>query len=121
MSDTNFDEKYRQDWMSDDQFECAKMLRDLFGGWHHIDGPIKQFGDGVQHNASPNWFSTFDFNLLTRLVFMAHDRCIRASVDPSGPGLIKVTLFKRHTREGSMSQRHPTLDEAIQIYRSREK
>lgn len=120
MGDTSFDEKYRQDWMSDDQFECAKMLRDLFGGWHHLHNPIRPYGDGVEYNTSPSWFSTFDFNLLTRYVFLAHDRCIRASLGSSGPRLIKLILHRRHKREGRLMEYHPTLEEAAQTYRSRE-
>ena len=59
--------------------------------------------------------TTFDFDGLTRAVFMAHARAIRFAVSSSGPGRIKLILHKRQ-REGSISQRHPDIMEAIKRY-----
>lgn len=102
MSD---DEKYyRADWMTDEQWECAQMLADLAGGFHHCD-KIKEFGSGIETNRAGE-LATFDFDGLTRAVVMAHDRAIRFAVSSSGPGRIKLILHKRK-REGSISQRHP--------------
>lgn len=107
----------RRDWMSDDQFEAYKLLADLAGGDHHL-AKVKEFGAGVETNIRCD-LATFDFNQLTRIVFMAHDRCIRVAVQPSGPGMIKLCAFKRHKREGQMWERHPTLDEAVKEYRKK--
>jgi hypothetical protein len=100
-------------WMSEDQFECFLMLCDLFRGAHHLRGAVKPCGQGIETNQRYGNFATFDYNNLTRAVVMAHDRCIRFEIEPSGPGLLKLSLHKRHTREGQMHERHPTLEEHI--------
>ena len=102
---------YHKDWMSEDQKECHQMLADLLGGFHHITGPVKEFGYGIQTNVFGE-LATFDFDGLTRLVLLAHERCIRASVMTSGPGMIKIALHKRK-RDGGMSERHPTIQDVL--------
>ena len=104
-------------WMTNDQLECYKMLSDLFGGDHHIYGLVKPFGEGIEHNTSQD-FSTFDFNYMTRAVIIAHDRMIRFSILPSGPGRIRLVFHKRHSRNGDSYDRHPTIEEAIKKIRS---
>lgn len=112
------EEAYRQDWMTDDQWKCALMLCDLYRGFHHVNGKIKEWGQGVAVNThGTGAFASYDFNGLTRSVVMAHDRCIRFAIEPSGPGMLRLILHKRHTREGSMNRRHPTLEEHIAIIR----
>ena len=108
----------RLDWMSDDQWECYEMLGDLFLGFHHVTGRLHEWGTGIKLNTtSVGSFATFDFDSLTRTVVMAHDRMIRVEICPSGPGMLSLVLFKRHTREGPMHQRHPTIEEAISVIR----
>ena len=109
-------EPYRQDWMSDDQYECSCMFADVVGGFHHIYGKIKPWGDGIQTNVLGSW-ATFDFNQLTHIVVLAHDRMIRVEIGSSGPRMFRVIMFKRHTREGRMSQKHPTIEDAIAVIR----
>jgi len=82
MTKDEWSEIQRKDkfkWMSDDQWACYEMLCDLFGGNHHIYGPVKPWGSGIEHNTRQD-FSTFDFNRLTHAVIMAHDRMIRFSI-----------------------------------------
>lgn len=105
------------DWMSDDQFECFEMLCSLFHGAHHVFGSIKPHGSGIENNTRQSGFSTFDFAYLTRAVIMAHDRMIRFTIQPSGPGMLKLVLHKRHKREGQMHERHPTIEKAIEDFR----
>ena len=104
---------YRQDWMSADQWECARMVADLCGGWHHVSGPIRPHGVGIRCGMADHRLATFDHHLLTRAVIMAHDRCIRLELAASSPGRIGMRLWKRHTREGSIMERHPTIHEAV--------
>lgn len=100
--------------MTDDQFECLMMLSDLFGGMHHVFGNIQPSGNGIMINTKHvGSFATFDFDGLTRAVVMAHDRMIRFEIAPSGPGMLKLFFYKRHTRDGSMSKRHPTMEDHI--------
>lgn len=108
---------YRAKWMSDDQWECAQMFADVCRGFHHVCGTFNPCGKGIAiHNSSRTW-ATWDYNNLTRLVVMAHDRMIRVDLIPSGPRMQGFALWKRHTREGGMSERHPTIEDAIAICR----
>lgn len=108
---------YRKDWMTDDQYECYELLADLFCGFHHVYTEPKEFGSGICLNTSSHRLATFDFDGLTRAVFLAHDRMIRIELAPSGPGMVKICLHKRHKREGMMSERHPTIEEALATHR----
>lgn len=123
MTSEEWEKKARETnypWMTDDQFECYLMLCDLHFGSHHLPGKVKPCGSGVEMNGHSMSLSTFDFDYLTRAVIMAHDRCIRFCVDPSGPGMLKVQLHKREGREGRMYERHPTMEQAIEDFRSKE-
>jgi hypothetical protein len=103
--------------MSSDQLECYGLFCDLVGGEHHITGNVYAFGRGIRCSMFSGMLSTFDFDKLTRLVLLAHDRCIRAEIISSGPNRVGVALHKRHTREGTISQRHPTISQAIETHR----
>ncbi len=110
---------YREDWMSDDQWECYQMLADLFLGYHHITGKLHAWGTGIKLNTTQvGAFATFDFDKLTRAVLLAHDRMIRFEIVPSGPGMLGLILHKRHSREGRMYAYHPTIEEAIERFRA---
>lgn len=113
------EEKYnRKPWMSDDQWECWQFVRDLYFGWHHVGGKVHEWGRGIAFNTTrTSKFATYDFDSLTTAVFMAHERMIRFSIEPSGPGMLKLVLHKRHKREGSMFEKHPTIEEAIARFR----
>lgn len=101
-------------WMTADQVECLEMLCDLYRGYHHVYGKIRPNGDkGIEINSRHNTFATCDFNTLTRAVVMAHDRCIRFCIEPSGPGMLRLFLHKRHTRMGCSTERHPFLEEQV--------
>ena len=107
---------YRKDWMSDAQWECYEFLADLYFGFHHLHGRVHECGDGIKFNTlQTGLFSTFDFDGLTRAVFMAHARRIRFSIEPSGPRMLALVLYKR-SNEGSVSERHPSLEEALKKY-----
>jgi hypothetical protein len=110
---------YRKDWMTDDQYECFELLADLFRGFHHVYGEPREFGHGIALNIRSHRLATFDFDALTTAVFLAHDRMIRIEIQPSGPGMVKICLHKRHKRDGMMYERHPTIEEALATYRKR--
>lgn len=89
------------------------VLEDAFGGWHHVPQPVHQIGTGT---LAERWevstyadLSTHDGDILTRLVLAAHRHCVRVSVQPSGPGMVKIALHPRFSREGSSYTRHPDL------------
>lgn len=98
-------------WMSDDQWSCYELLAELYRGAHHVSSKkIKAWGDGIKYSHYGE-LSTFDFDNLTRLVRLAHQQCIRATIGPSGPGMISIILHKRHSREGRMYEKHPSWED----------
>lgn len=103
--------------MSADQLSCFQLLCDLFYGEHHTE-EVFAFGRGIKTSAYSGQLSTFDFDYLTRLVVMAHDRCIRAEIIASGPQRVGIALFQRHKRDGDISQRHPTIEDAVRWIRN---
>lgn len=61
--------------------------------------------------------ATFDFDDLTRLVFLAHDLCIRVSIEPCNPKHLRLMFHPRRERDGGMSIRHPTIETALERWR----
>lgn len=99
---------------------AVSFFATLFGGEHHIPGGtkgVKPFGDGWCVNGSFD-LATFDGNLMTELVFLAHDKAVRAEIQGSGPKRLNIAIFQR-VREGRMYDRHPTLEEAVEQWRKR--
>lgn len=107
------------DWMTPDQWECFEFLCWLYRGAHHVQtNRIKACGNGIEINTDYcSSFATWDFSDLTRAVVYAHDKCIRFCISSSGPGMLKLFLHKRHSRDGSFSERHPLLDDHIALIR----
>lgn len=62
--------------------------------------------------------STFDFDALTRLVFLAHDDCIRVAIRPCNPQNLTL-VFHGRQRTGDISQRHPELEDAVAAWRAK--
>lgn len=108
---------YRKDWMTDDQWACYVFLADVFGGFHHVHHPVKEFGYGICTSVISGRLSTFDFDGLTRIVLLAHDRMIRVELQSSGPRMVKLCLHQRHKRDGCISGRHPTIEQALETHR----
>ncbi len=96
--------------------EATAFFAKLYHGEHHLPSKIKEFGDGflVEDFAG---MATFDYTQLTRFVIMCHDSCIRGEIRPSSPRSMKVIIWKRQSREGSMCTRHPSLEDAIKELR----
>ena len=97
--------------------EATDFFSEFYYGEHHIPKhQVHEFGHGwmVKHDRGD--LATFDYNDLTRLVIMAHDKCYRASISPLSKSTLQIAILKRE-REGSMSERHPTLEQAIEKLR----
>lgn len=84
---------------------------------HHVFN-VKKFNEGsprefwtVIHSGS---LATFDFDELTRLVYWAHQFGVRVDLGNGGPRALKIMLHARNKREGGMSERHPTMEQAIE-------
>lgn len=100
--------------------EAEDFFGTLYRGRHHIPG------NGVKPEGNWAWvvnhyigLSTYDYDELTRLVFLAHDRCVRAEVLFSGPRMVKIRISKRSGRTGNFAERHPTIEQALADWRTR--
>src|ERR1044072_4718821 len=97
--------------------EATKFFSEFYYGEHHIPKhQVHEFGHGWMVKHVRGDLATFDYNELTRLVIMAHDYCYRASISPLSKSTVQIAIWKRE-REGSMSERHPTLEQAIEKLR----
>lgn len=64
-----------------------------------------------------NGLSTFDFDRLTWLIFLCHEARIRCQISPLNFRHLEIHLSER-SAQGSISQRHPSLDEALATFRA---
>ena len=103
--------------------EAVKFFSDFYFGEHHFPNELKECGYGYSMVCQPSReLSTFDFNHLTRLVVMAHDRCIRVEIVPNGKSL-RICIHKRERSNDAVSDMmstHPTLEYHIASIRKRE-
>lgn len=84
--------------------------------WEKVDW---RFGNGVSFTIrADNGLATWDFDNLTRLVIGAHDECIRVEIEPKTFRHLRINMWPRLARTGSMFQRYPTMEAAIADYRS---
>lgn len=99
--------------------QVADLLGDLFSGLYHLDGAEKVDWANDHHIevrvAYKEWASV-DSNLLTKLVFLAHDRCLRVSISPRSAHA-QTLLFHQRRRAGGTWERHPTIEQALALYR----
>lgn len=99
--------------------QVADLLGDLFVGLYHLDGAKKVDWANDHHieiRAAYKEWGSFDSNLLTKLVFLAHDRCLRVSINPRSAHALTL-LFHQRQREGGTWERHPTIDQALAMHR----
>lgn len=118
MIDKEWLDKLRNEiynWTSDDQWECCKMIFDLIGGEHHLNGKIKEHGTGIVYVTGSS-FATYDFSTLTTLVLLAHKRTIRVEINACNFSHIKICLWKRTKIAGRYWEKHPTIEEAIKEF-----
>lgn len=97
----------------------------LYRGEHHIPAPGNYGAHGVRKfDACDAYYvlqhdelASFDYDLLTRLVLLAHEYAIRTDVDARGRYL-RITIHGRQ-RDGFMHERHPTIEQAVETFRER--
>ena len=62
--------------------------------------------------------STYDFDDLTRLVFLAHERCIRIELEPATHHYMKIMFHERtHEEHVGIGRFHPSLEEAVALFK----
>ena len=94
--------------------EARAFFSDFYRGEHHFPGKMKPYGLGwSMSHFGP--MATFDADDLTRLVLLAHARCVRVQVEQGGPNRLRIAIWKRG-REGCMYERHPTIEQAIALF-----
>lgn len=108
--------------MSELGSDVADLLGNLFLGIYHLDHKRLYKTDWANKNYieySLGWksLSTYDFDELTRLVFLGHEMSIRVSIEPCNFHFIKL-VFHRRQKEGDKYHRHPSLDEAVKSFRA---
>ena len=98
--------------------DAEDFFSEIYFGKHHLPGKLKPYGEGwcVNHYGE---LATFDFDMLTRIVFLAHDRCMRVSIENSGPRMVKIVLWQRAGRKGSIYERHPTIEDSLEVWRKK--
>jgi len=103
------------------QAKVCDILGMVFGGiynapinWRKVDW--KYGGDGVSVVVSDNRFSTWDFDALTRLVFLCHEARIRCELSVVAFRYLRLSFWQR-AATGDISRRHPNLAEAVQAFR----
>jgi hypothetical protein len=101
-----------------DEKDARAFFVSFFRGEHHFPGKMKPYGDGWAISYLGG-LSTYDCNDLTRLVLLAHAQCIRANVDQGGPNRLRIAIWRRQ-RDGSIFERHPTIEQAIEQFQSEE-
>ena len=96
---------------------AIEFFSEFYYGEHHFPAKLQPWGDGwcINHYGQ---LATFDFNELTRLVFMAHDKCIRVGIEHGGPRALRIAIWPR-LGEGSMSTRHPDIETALKQWNER--
>lgn len=104
---------------------CAEFAGRFYGGLHHFPGESK----GLRKVDWNHWlycawkqrpgFSTYDFDSLTRLVFLAHDTGIRVEVNPSMNYLEIVCHPRVFVPEKGRAYPHPTIEAALADWRTR--
>ncbi len=100
--------------------EVGDLLGELFYGIYHVDnGALSKVDWSSSYFielAIDQTMATFDFNHLTRFVFLCHDHCIRGQISPRSNRTMTLMFHKRE-RSGEMNHRHPTLEMALFDYR----
>lgn len=98
------------------QIRCAELI-EHYMGLHHAPNTVYECTDAgievVFYRGSS--FSTFDFDEMTRLTLLAHDMRVRVQVHTQGMHL--ALMLHARDREGRVSFRHPTIEDALAVHR----
>ncbi len=99
----------------------ADLLGDMFMGIYHLDyKALKRVDWSNDFHIKYIYYgdlATIDFDRLTILVVLAHDRMIRVSIQGVGPQRMKIIFHQREKRKGSMMERCPTIEDHIKEIR----
>lgn len=85
----------------------------LYRGAHHVPSGMRNDGGGVWSVNHYGELSTFDYDDLTRLVFIAHELGVRAWVKPGGARGLRIFIQQRTRSSPEIAHGHPTIHSAI--------
>jgi hypothetical protein len=63
--------------------------------------------------------STFDYDLLTKLIFFAHERYIQVEIASGSSSHVSLRLHRRHNRNSVFLERYPTIEEVLALHKKR--
>jgi hypothetical protein len=103
--------------------DVADLLGQVYAGIYHIHSevlhPRADWSDERRIEITTfQDLSTYDFDILTKLVVLAHDMAIRLTIAPASSRYLRLIFHKRE-REGHISRRHPSLEQAVEGIRER--
>lgn len=109
--------------------KAFRVLDSVYRGIYHLPYSLVRridFTDAICVEVCvPGSMSTYDFDELTRLVIAAHEERVRVTIGPASPKYIRLMFHNRtksyHDLSARMWERHPTIEEAVSIYRGRGK
>ncbi len=103
--------------------KVATFLDKAYGGIHNVDKKMMDanflhhsYISVTVNDGGNSRHATYDSDVLTRMVFLAHAMNIRFSIQASTHGYLKL-IFCEVTLSGFMRDRHPTLDESLEKLR----
>jgi hypothetical protein len=110
--------------------ELGKNVADFLGEWQygiyhlHNRDLLKVQWDNktyIEITIHCCGLSTYDFNDLTRLVFIAHEMALRVELEPAAHHYMKIRFHARkhegHENRHDMTTWHPTLDQAVSLFK----
>lgn len=95
-----------------------RFFSDFYGGKHHFPSKMREWGWGFSMNHYGDLAST-DFDGLTRLVLMAHDRCVRVEVSACNMQYTRISISVRDPEADSIMEGHPTIECSLAAWRER--
>lgn len=120
MSDDLKEEALKEELL---KTEAREFFARVFRGSHHhgpLRGEKREFW--VNKQLGKQGAATYNDDLLTRFVWLCHERCWRGSVHNGGPTGLTFRIIKRERIEDrpdeEMSAVHPTLQQAVECLES---
>jgi hypothetical protein len=110
----------------------AELLGELYLGIYHIHPEVLHkrvnwlADEWIEIVVDSSRFATYDFSLMTELVFLCHHFGIRCEVDGAAHRYLRLTFYNRapfnediHDKKTDWYKTHPTLDQAVAAFRER--
>lgn len=98
----------------------ADLLDDVFRGIYHVNSHLHKTDWTHDHYIDVvlnKELHTFDFDYLTRLVVLCHDRLLRMEVTGRAPNFLTLTFHQRKSRTGHIYERCPTMEDHMAVIR----